>query len=323
MSITMSQGAEIVINRWIKVREGESVLIFTDEEHIAEAFEMKHHAEKKGAFVLVTVVPEESPQSGKYFDRMASLLMQTDIIIGATNYSLITTQAVYDAVAQGSRFLSLPLYTRNGGSLLEYDIISMDPDKTGEMAEKAVALLNRCDTIHAVTSLGTDITFRKRSRTASFFNGEVVKDRRVGSASFEVYVAIEEDQTNGVVVLDGSMGYIGAVADPFRIRICNGCIADMENNPDSNRLKEYIDSFNDPKMFIASEFGIGLNQKSRCLGDSYVEDESSYGTFHIGFGRNIALGGKLYANGHYDIVINKPDIYAGDIKIMEQGILIL
>jgi leucyl aminopeptidase (aminopeptidase T) len=323
MSISISQGAEIVVSRWLKVREGDTLLIITDEDHTEEAFEMKHHAEKRGAFVLITVIPRESPQSGKYFDRMVGLLMQTDIIVGATKYSLITTQGVYDAVASGARFLSLPLYTQKGESMLKYDAITMDPDETKEMAEKIVRFLNKCETIRVTTKLGTNITFRKRNRTASFFNGEVVKERRVGSSSFEAYVAIEENHTNGVVLLDGSMGYIGAVSQPFNIQIRNGRIAEMEKNQDSIHLKEYIDSFGDPDMFNASEFGIGLNKKSRCIGESYVEDESAYGTFHIGFGRNIALGGKLYANGHYDLVIREPDIYAGDVKIMEQGTLIL
>jgi leucyl aminopeptidase (aminopeptidase T) len=319
----MSHGAEIVVNSWLKIHEGESLLILTDEDHISETLEMKHHAEKKGAFVLLTVVPKDSPQSGKYFDRMAGLMMQIDIIVGATNYSLITTQAVSDAVAHGSRFLSLPLYTKNGKSLLEYDAITMDPDNVREMAEKIVPQLNKCDTIKVTTKLGTNITFRKKNRNASFFNGEVSKERRIGSSSFETYVAIEENQTNGVVVLDGSMGYIGAVNYPYHIQICDGRISKMEHNQDSIRLKEYIDSFDDLNMYNASEFGIGLNKKSHCIGDSYIEDESAYGTFHIGCGRNIALGGKLYAKGHFDIVIKNPDIYAGDVKILEQGVLIL
>lgn len=323
MSISMSLGAEIVVNRWLKVREGESLLILTDEDHLAETFEMRNQAEKKGAFVMVTVVPKESPQSGEYFDRMAGLMMQTDVIVGATNYSLITTQAVYDAVAQGSRFLSLPLYTKNGVSLLEYDAMTMDPDKVKEMARKIVPLLNNFETIRVTTKSGTDVTFRKRGRTAFYFNGEVLNERRIGSSSFETCVAVEEDQTNGVVVLDGSMGYIGAVGHPFSIKIRDGRIYEMEHTPDSVRLKEYIDSFNDQSMFNACEFGIGLNQKSCCVGESYIEDESAYGTFHIGFGRNIALGGKLYANGHFDIVVKEPDIYAGDVKIYEQGSLIL
>lgn len=50
-------------------------------------------------------------------------------------------------------------------------------------------------------------------------------------------------------------------------------------------------------MVVAAEFGIGLNTHSRCAGNCYIEDESTYGTFHIGFGRNIALGGVQDASG--------------------------
>lgn len=72
-------------------------------------------------------------------------------------------------------------------------------------------------------------------------------------------------------------------------------------------------------MLTASEFGIGLNTYARCLGRCYIEDESAYGTFHIGFGRNIALGGVQDAVGHYDLVAYDADIYVDNQMIMEQG----
>ncbi len=59
----------------------------------------------------------------------------------------------------------------------------------------------------------------------------------------------------------------------------------------------------DPRIYIAGELGIGLNSCSNCLGNCYIEDESAYGTFHVGLGRNIALGGVQNAKGHFDLVM--------------------
>ncbi|MGI6602010.1 MAG: peptidase, partial [Saccharofermentanales bacterium] len=56
---------------------------------------------------------------------------------------------------------------------------------------------------------------------------------------------------------------------------------------------------------------------------SYIEDESAYGTFHVGFGRNLALGGTLEANGHYDLVSHRPSIYVDNRQIMDDGIIII
>ena len=54
-------------------------------------------------------------------------------------------------------------------------------------------------------------------------------------------------------------------------------------------------------------------------GNCYIEDESTYGTFHIGFGRNIALGGVQDASGHYDLVTHAPCIYVDNRMIMDHG----
>lgn len=161
--------------------------------------------------------------------------------------------------------------------------------------------------------------FRKKGRNAGFFNGDIRDGNGFSSASIELYVPIEEDQTNGGLYLDGSLGYIGAVKEPVRIEFQNGRIIDIEENEDGRRLKTYIESFDDDRMYVTAEFGIGLNSFAKCVGNCYIEDEPSYGTYHIGFGRNLALGGAFEACGHFDLVTHEPDIYTDNRKIMERG----
>ena len=84
-------------------------------------------------------------------------------------------------------------------------------------------------------------------------------------------------------------------------------------------LKDYLESFDDARMYYGAEFGIGLNSKSRCKGDCYIEDESAYGTFHIGLGRNFALGGQHDASGHFDLVTHNADIYFDNRHIVDKG----
>ena len=79
-----------------------------------------------------------------------------------------------------------------------------------------------------------------------------------------------------------------------------------------------MDSFEDPRIYVAGEFGIGLNTLSQCLGNCYIEDESTFSTFHIGMGRNLALGGIQDAAGHFDLVFHRPTIYADQTLIMEK-----
>ena len=101
-----------------------------------------------------------------------------------------------------------------------------------------------------------------------------------------------------------------------------GRIVDIEETPTGIRLKKYMEEYFDPRIYIAGELGIGLNSCSNCLGNCYIEDESAYGTFHVGLGRNIALGGVQNAKGHFDLVCREPDIFTDNRQIMDRGKII-
>lgn len=316
------QGAEIIAKDWMDIKPLESVVILTDVTHKAEMLAVKKQIEKLGAYAVIRLVPKESSQLGEYVENMSEFLQKHEVIIGAANYSLVTTEVVKKAVAGGSRFLSLPLATNDGRSLLEYGLMTMDPGKSRLMAKMLLTYINRSDYIRVETDAGTDLTFRKIGRTASYFNGMAKDGKGFASSSFEVYLPIEEDQTYGVGVLDGSLGYLGKVNESFRIRMEAGKMVEVEASPDGDKLSAYMENFQDENIYYASELGIGLNSYAKCEGNCYIEDESAYGTFHIGFGRNIALGGEFEASGHFDLVFLAPDIYADNRLIMKKGVII-
>lgn len=282
MKNKLSRGAKIVVDRWLEIKAKEALLIVTCEKHKREAEEIMHYAKQRHAKVEILSFPDQKGQVGHYFDEHEDAFDAYDVILGATTHSLVTTRAVKRAIERGSRFLSLPLSTNDSRSMLEYDFLLMDTKISKRMGDYLVQMLNQTDCIRVVTAAGTDLTFAKQGRDAKFFNGSTTLCNGYASSSFEVYVPIEENATD-------------------------------------LKLKSYLEAFEDEGMYVAGEFGIGLNQHSNCRGHCYIEDESTYGTFHIGFGRNIALGGVHHAKAHFDLVFHKPDIYAGDIRIMKQG----
>ena len=129
--------------------------------------------------------------------------------------------------------------------------------------------------------------------------------------------------TEGRVIADGSLGYLGKINEPIELIFEAGYLVEINGGEDAAGLKKYMESFGDREIYCAAELGIGLNTKSKCEGICYIEDESTYGTFHIGFGRNIALGGKHEAKGHFDIVTYSPDIYADNDLIIKNGEFII
>lgn len=316
----MEQGARIVVERWLKAKPDDVLHFITDETKLREADAFAAAAEACCAVPKITVLPSGSVQSGDSIEEMRRIMSYASAIVGATNYSFITTDAVNYALHHGARFLSLPLSTNDGSSLLENDFLKMDPRRALRLARPMLPFLRCASVLHVTTALGTDLTLSIQGRTPGVFRGVASRPGVCASASFEVFVPPVETETNGVLVLDGSMGYIGLVTKPLALTFRNGYLVDIPDTPDGRRLRQFIEELHDPEMYCVSEFGIGLNQLSRCRGASYIEDESAYGTFHIGFGRNLALGGKHNAAGHFDVVTHRPTITAGRTVIMRDGI---
>lgn len=311
------------MNDWLAVKKDELIHFVSDENHMKEIAAFKEFANKNDLTLKITILPSNQVQNGKVINSIASSFVKDDVVIGATDFSFITTSAVKKAILNGSRFLSLPLSCSDGTSLLEKDFINMDLNVVYKDAMKILRKLKDKETIHVTTELGTNLSFSIKDRIPGYFNGCAKNPGEITSASFEVYVAPLENSMNGVLYLDGSYGYLGTVKNPIKIEFKNGKIISAESNDDgASKLMVYIKSFNDSKMFKPGEFGIGLNRKSKCRGICYIEDESTYSTFHIGMGRNITLGGKQKAAGHFDIVTHKPTIKADKTIIMKNGELV-
>lgn len=323
MKDKIERGAQIVIKDWMKIRSNDKLLIVTNEKYMLEATLLKKYALQRNASVDLMIVENAGRKAGVLFDENETLFDGYTDIIGATDYSIVTTKAAKRAIKRGNIFLSLPLHVNNNKSMLSYDFMIMDTKKSKLMAEVIMKYICNSSMLQITTDIGTDVKVYKRDRMPGFFNGVAKDGNGFSSASFEIYVPIEETETEGEMIVDGSLGYIGKPSEPVRIKFSKGRIIEIENSLGGDKLKKYINEYNDSSMYVASEFGIGLNSYAKCEGNCYIEDESTYGTFHIGFGRNIALGGNHEANGHFDLVSLKPDIYADNRKIMHQGRIII
>lgn len=319
MDELIARGAKIVINDWLLLKAEENLLIVTTEKHLDEAKILKHYAKIIGAQVDLMLVERSGKKVGMYFDNNDRIFDPYDAIIGATEYSLVTTLATKRAIKLGKKYVSLPLSTNDGVSMLAYDFMTENTEISKIKANLLMQTIKSSSKIHIRTDLGTDLKLSMKGRRPGFFNGNVEDGGGFSSSSIEVYIPIVETFTNGVMVLDGSYGYIGKVEKPFKIFFEDGKIVNIEDSKSGKILKDYLESFEDDRMYYGGELGIGLNSKSKCLGNCYIEDESAYGTFHIGLGRNFALGGNHDASGHFDLVTHDADIYFDNMHIVDKG----
>lgn len=316
----LEQGARIIVETWLNAQPEDVLHFITDETKLREAKAFQEAASRVGAIPKLTILSADSVQAGDSIEQMRSIMSYATAIVGATSHSFITTNAVSYALRHGARFLSLPLSTNDGSSLLEQEFLRMEPAAAARLGRPMLRRLRGSDSVRIRTRLGTDITFDLRGQEPGMFYGTTVRAGVCASASFEVYTPLGLTSGEGRVILDGSMGYIGCVHRPLELGFEKGFLTYIEPTPDGQRLRDYLESFGDAQMYCAAELGIGLNRLSRCRGVSYIEDESAYGTFHIGFGRNLALGGDLDAAGHFDIVTHDPTIFTAESVIMKDGV---
>lgn len=318
---TIEQGAKTVIRDWLHIRGGEKLLILTDDHCYAQAEALAKEAQQANAEVQLLSVPYNQGKAGRILQQkpFSTAIEWSEVIIGAAACSLLTTKTIRDASVEGRRYLSLPLSTTDGEAMLSKAFMHMPPTKAAEMAKVLLRKIRGKKTIHVTTPAGTDLHLAIEGRQAGAFTGDFSSGDPCDSSCFEVYISPREDQTNGVLVIDASMGYIGAPKQPLKVRFQNGRIVEIEDSEDGKALKDYLSSFSDDKMLIAAEFGMGLNTCGICTGGCYIEDESAYGTFHIGIGRNLTLGGENYATGHNDLVGFHPTIFFDNEMVYQDG----
>lgn len=315
----INTGAKVVVNDWLHLCENEKLLIITNHNYLKEAKAIETFSLEVGASVEIMEVENLGGKVGVYFDKHINALNSYDAIIGATEYSIVTTRAAKRAIDNGSKFLSLPLSTSNGKPMLGFEFMTVDIKRSKDLADKVMPYFNNAKEIKVVTDAGTDLTISMEGRNIGLFNGDVTHSGGYSSSSIELYIPIVETSAEGVMVVDGSLGYIGKVDEPTSVYINGGKITEIEQTSTGVRLERYIEGYKDDRVRFAGEFGLGLNDKSNCAGNCYIEDESALGTFHIGFGRNLALGGIHEASGHYDLVCYKPTIHVDGTLVMKEG----
>jgi len=113
----------------------------------------------------------------------------------------------------------------------------------------------------------------------------------------------------GAFIADASVPYldIGILDEPIVCRVEAGLIVEMSGGPQAKRLRDHLESFDDPACFNVAELGVGLNPQARLTGEM-LEDEGVVGTIHIGIGTSHTLGGDIVAPTHYDLLMWEPTI---------------
>ena len=313
--------AELIIKKLLAVKENENVLIVADDtsemEMVNALFNM---ALEVKANPVITIISSKWPSHTTLPEMVHGALEHAQVVIGITKS---TAAPSYDSEVarllreKKIRYMSMVLRPIEnwieGAALANYDEVYAK-------ALKLAKLLEGKEKIEVKTRLGTNVTASFKGSRIIIEAGFAIKPGE--SAAFsdgEVSFTPIEGTTNGVVVVDGPIAYIGKPKEPLKLIVKNGRVTDIIGGDEAEKLRKMISEVENLDNF--AEFGFGVNPKARLNG-FWQEEKKALGTMHIALGDNIYYGGKVKCRIHMDLVIYKPTVIIDDQVIMDNGKLI-
>ncbi len=316
-STELLSASTIAIRDCMGAREGETVLVVTDEPLRGIGYALRQAARDLGHdVILVEMLPrktngEEPPAL------VAELMTRADVVLCPTSKSLTHTDARRAATAAGARVGTLPGVTED----IMVRCMNADYHRIADRTHRLCALLEQTAAIRVQAPAGTDIVLPVAGRSAHASTG-LFRDRgQWGNLpTGEAYLAPVEGQSNGVVVVDGSMAGVGVTAQPIRIVVEDGYATQITGGAEADRLIALLEPHGRDGRNVA-EFGIGTNDRARLTG-VILEDEKVMGTIHIAFGDNKSMGGSVRVASHLDGLVKQPTVWFDDRKVMDAGRLL-
>ncbi len=319
VSPALSSAAQIAVRDCMGAKQGERVLIVTDEPLRTIGYALWKAAKDLGTeAMLIEMLPrktngEEPPKE------IAELMKMVDVVLCPTSKSLTHTDSRRAASEKGVRVATLPGVTEE----IMVRCMNADYHKIAERTFRICDEMEKASVIRVKAPSGTDVTLPVKGRKAQASSGLFREKGLWGNLpTGESYLAPLEGLSQGVVVVDGSMAGVGMVNQPITITVKDGYATAITGGSEARRLVELLEPHGKDARTLA-EFGIGTNDKAILTG-LIIEDEKVMGTIHIAFGDNKSMGGTVRVASHLDGLIKQPTVWFDDRKVMEGGkILIL
>jgi leucyl aminopeptidase (aminopeptidase T) len=308
----------IAVRDCMGVQPGERILIVTDEPLRTIGYALWKASKDLGNEVmLVEILPrktngEEPPKE------IAELMKMVDVVLCPTSKSLTHTDSRRAASERGVRIATLPGVTEE----IMIRCMNADYSKIAQRTFHVCEELEKTSVVRVKAPAGTDVVLPIKGRKAHASSGLFREKGLWGNLpTGEAYLAPLEGESQGVVVVDGSMASVGMVREPIRIAIKDGYATEITGGEEAKRLIGLLEPHGKDGRNVA-EFGIGTNDKAILTG-LILEDEKVMGTIHIAFGDNKSMGGTIRVASHLDGLIKHPTVWFDERKVMESGKLLI
>ena len=201
------------------VQAGERVLVVTDAPLRKIGYALFDSALELTPHVLLVEMTPRTSNGAEAEPEVAALMTQVDVVLCPTSKSLTHTDSRRNASAKGVRVATLPGVTEE----VMVRCMNANYREIAARTFRLCDLMRQTNVVRVTAPAGTDITMPIAGREAHASSGLFREKGLWGNLpTGESYLAPLEGQSNGLVVVDGSMASVGMVDEPIRIVVKDG-----------------------------------------------------------------------------------------------------
>jgi aminopeptidase len=301
------------------VKEGETVLISTDSNKLRIAETLAAAAYAVGATPIIIMIPPVGVHGAQLPEPIVAAFREADVFLQPSTWSQTHTKARVEAIKAGKRGSTMCEVTEDalcvGAINADYD----DCDRRGRILGAALA---EAKEIRVTTPLGTDIRGQVKGRPVQYETGLFKKPGQFAAfPDSEINISPIEGTTEGKVIGDVSIMSVGiTLYDHVTLIVTQGKVVDIQGGMAAMKLRQILEALNDEKAYNYAEFGIGLNPEARLCATN-LEDLGRLGNCHAGIGSNFAIGGKVLAPNHIDVMYKDTTVSFDGKVVLDKGVL--
>ena len=308
----MSKSAKIVLKKCLNLKRNEKLLVITDSKLYSIGKMFFREAKKVTSDVRLIKIPIPKVHGAGPSKKIANEMLKYDVELLITTKSLSHTKARKNASDKGARIVTMPGITKD---IVKRTLI-VDYKKIKEENKDLINKLKKGKIVRVKTKKGTDISLKIFNK--KWFDDSGVYSRKKDFGNLpagEIGFMPTEGKSEGVFVVDGSIGGLGLVDKPVKIFVKGGFATRVLGGKIAKKLRILLIT---KKHENIAEFAFGTNPKAKITGVT-LEDEKVKGTVHIALGNNKSYGGNVDVPFHVDCIIKKPDVFIDDKLVMKKG----
>jgi leucyl aminopeptidase (aminopeptidase T) len=306
----LEQAVRTVVERCLRVRPGESVLVVADPGNAALGDSLMDAARSAGGDAVLTILPPRPERGTEPPPPVAAAFAAADVFIAPCLPSLSHTSARKRACEAGARGATMPGVTAD----LLARLMSADFDAMAARCHAVAQLLAEADEAQLTCARGTDLTLDLRGRRGIPDDGDL--SARGAFGNLPCGEGFTSPAGGEGTIAASSLPGTGVVDEPVLLTVRDGLLAGAEGDGAAAYL-EQLDAHG-PLGRNLAELGVGTNDRATLTGN-ILEDEKILGTAHVAFGASAGIGGTVTVPVHLDVVVLAPSLRIGATPVLDEG----